>query len=100
AAVDGFSARAEPSGILALSALGRQHDALVRYRAFRSLLDEELGLEPTPETRAVEGLILRQEDVLPHLPRRLDRGGERATELSSRLPGRTAELPPPPPPLH
>ena len=55
--------------MLALYALGRQHDALSAYRSFRGRLDEELGLEPTPETRALESAILRQDDVRSLLPR-------------------------------
>jgi DNA-binding SARP family transcriptional activator len=92
AALDRFSERAERTGILALYALGRQHEALARYRAFRSMLAEELGLEPTPETRAVEGAILRQEDARSLLPRPIGRGGERAAVSPTRLLGRDAEL--------
>ena len=55
--------------MLALYALGRQHDALDAYRSFRRRLDDELGLEPTPETRALEAAILRQDDVRSLLPR-------------------------------
>ena len=55
-------ARAPPQ-MLALYALGRAHEALGRYRSFRLRLDEELGLEPGAETRAVESAIIRQEEV-------------------------------------
>jgi DNA-binding SARP family transcriptional activator len=92
AALDRFSERAQRIAILALYALGRQHDALARYRAFRALLDEELGLEPTPETRAVEGAILRQEDVRQLLPRPIRGSDQRAGDMAIRLLGRTAEL--------
>ncbi|HEX4526754.1 MAG TPA: BTAD domain-containing putative transcriptional regulator [Gaiellaceae bacterium] len=92
AALDRFSERAQRIAILALYALGRQHDALARYRAFRALLDEELGLEPTPETRAVEGAILRQEDVRQLLPRPIRGSDQRAGDVAIRLLGRTAEL--------
>src|SRR5262249_44858931 len=61
-------------------------------RAFRALLDEELGLEPTPETRAVEGAILRQEDVRPLLPRPIRGSDSRSGDAAVRLLGRTAEL--------
>src|SRR5712691_5433619 len=69
ASLDRFSERAHRSQMLALYALGRQHDALTRYRGFRTVLDEELGLEPTPETRAVESAILRQVEPQTLLPR-------------------------------
>ena len=61
--------------MLALYALGRQHDALARYRCFRALPRQELGLEPTAETRALETAILRQEDAHSLLPRPI-RGAE------------------------
>jgi len=91
AALDRFSERAQRIGVLALYALGRQHDALARYRAFRTLLDEELGLEPTAETRAVEGAILRQEDVRSLLPRPI-RQVDRTDSSAIRFLGRTTEL--------
>src|SRR5215470_13153548 len=92
AALDRFSERAQRIAILALYALGRQHDALARYRAFRALLDEELGLEPTRETRAVEGAILRQEDVRPLLPRPIRGSDSHSGGAAIRLLGRTAEV--------
>jgi len=92
AGLDHFSERAQRIAILALYALGRQHDALARYRGFRTLLDEELGLEPTPETRAVERAILRQEDVRPLLPRAIRSSEHHIADPTVRLLGRTAEL--------
>jgi len=44
AALDRFSERAYRTGMLALYALDRSHEALGRYREFRRRLDEELGL--------------------------------------------------------
>jgi DNA-binding SARP family transcriptional activator len=92
AALDPFSERAHRMQMLALYALGRQHDALETYRRFRARLDEELGLEPTSETRALEAAILRQEDVLVLLPRPILRLRTHADEGSVRLLGRTLEL--------
>lgn len=91
-ALDRFSERAQRIAILALYALGRQHEALARYRAFRALLDEELGLEPTVETRTVEGAILRQEDVRLLLPRPIRASEHQVANPTFRLLGRTAEL--------
>lgn len=69
AVLDQFSERAQRLSMLALYALGRQHDALSRYRAYRMLLDEELGLEPAAETRELESAVIRQEEVATLLPR-------------------------------
>jgi DNA-binding SARP family transcriptional activator len=91
-ALDRFSERAHRTAMLALYALGRQHDALARYRMLRSLLDEELGLEPTSETRALEAAVLRQEDVHLLLPRPLTRADGHAAAPSVRLLGRKREL--------
>jgi len=61
AALDRFSERAQRTSMLALYALGRQHEALQVYRRFRALIDGELGLEPAAQTRALHSAILRQE---------------------------------------
>jgi DNA-binding SARP family transcriptional activator len=91
AALDRFSERAQRLSMLALYALARQHEALARYRAYRILLDDELGLEPTAETRALEAAILRQADPHLLLPRPI---AARRLELdrSPSLLGREAEL--------
>jgi len=78
--------------MLALYALGRQHEALARYRLLRSLLADELGLEPTAETRTLESAILRQDDVQSLLPRPITRTEGRPTEPAARLIGRKPEL--------
>jgi DNA-binding SARP family transcriptional activator len=92
ASLDDFSERAYRLQMLALYALGRQHEALEVYRGFRSRLDDELGLAPTAEVRALETAILRQEDVHALLPRPLvvDRVQPRAGSV--RLLGRAEEL--------
>ncbi|MGQ0465315.1 MAG: AfsR/SARP family transcriptional regulator [Sporichthyaceae bacterium] len=54
--------------MLALYRLGRQADALAAYQRMRSVLAEELGIEPSPALRDLESGILRQRaDLL--LPR-------------------------------
>jgi predicted ATPase len=78
--------------MLALYALDRPHEALGRYRSFRMRLDEELGLEPTAETRALEAAVIRQEDVHSLLPRPIRRAQAAAGERAFRLLGRVAEL--------
>jgi DNA-binding SARP family transcriptional activator len=90
--LDQFSERAQRIAMLALYALGRQHEALAAYRKFRARLDQELGLEPTAETRALEAAILRQEDVRTLLPRPIHRACADARPASLRLLGREREL--------
>ena len=50
--------------MLALYRGGRQTEALEVYRDFRSVLREELGLEPSPMLRQLEAAILRHDPVL------------------------------------
>jgi len=50
--------------VLALYRSGRQADALEAYRNARVVLDEELGLEPTPELRELEHAILTHDPDL------------------------------------
>ncbi|MFL5927637.1 MAG: BTAD domain-containing putative transcriptional regulator, partial [Gaiellaceae bacterium] len=59
---DRFHEAAHRARILALYVLGRQHEALHAYMECRRVLDEELGLEPMPETRALQKAILAQTD--------------------------------------
>src|SRR5215207_1802790 len=50
--------------VLALYRAGRQAEALEAYRAARAILDEELGLEPTPALRELEQAILTHDPGL------------------------------------
>lgn len=67
--MDRFSERAHRTEMLALYAMGRDHEALEAYRRLRCLLVGELGLEPNTESRALEAAILRQDEVSSLLPR-------------------------------
>jgi DNA-binding SARP family transcriptional activator len=92
AGLDALSERAHRTAMLALYALGRQHDALETYRRFRARLDDELGLAPTAETRALESAILRQEEVRSLVPCPIEAPSRTAGNRSVRLLGRTDEL--------
>lgn len=68
--------------MLALYRSGRQADALAAYRAARTTLADELGIEPGEELQELERAILRQDPVLraaeaepkpPEAPRRAGR---------------------------
>jgi DNA-binding SARP family transcriptional activator len=50
--------------MLALYRAGRQAEALDSYRAARSTLSNELGIEPSPRLKQLEQAILRQDDSL------------------------------------
>jgi DNA-binding SARP family transcriptional activator len=50
--------------ILALYRSGRQAEALDAYRSAKCMLDEELGLEPSPALRELERAILTQDESL------------------------------------
>ena len=47
--------------MVALYRSGRQADALAAYRDAHQALVEGLGIEPSPDLRALEAAILRQE---------------------------------------
>jgi DNA-binding SARP family transcriptional activator len=90
-ALDRFSERAQRSQMLTLYAAGRVHEALARYRDYRFRLDQELGLEPGVEIRALEGALIRQEDVRSLLPRPIERPPD-ADVQRVRLVGRRTEV--------
>jgi DNA-binding SARP family transcriptional activator len=92
--IDGFCERAHRLAMLALYALGRQHDALDVYLRLRRHLDDDLGLEPMPATKAVHASVLRHEDVNELLPRSTSPspGLVSLSEAAPRLLGRVEEL--------
>ena len=51
--------------MLALYRDGRQTEALEVYREFRSVLRDELGLDPSPQLRELETAILRHDSLVP-----------------------------------
>ena len=51
--------------MLALYRDGRQAEALKVYREFRSVLRDELGLDPSPQLRELEAAILRHDSLVP-----------------------------------
>jgi predicted ATPase/DNA-binding SARP family transcriptional activator len=59
-----FRERLREQQILALYRAGRQKDALEAYRQARNTFVEEIGIEPGPRLRDLEGAILRQEAEL------------------------------------
>jgi DNA-binding SARP family transcriptional activator/tetratricopeptide (TPR) repeat protein len=50
--------------MLALARAGRQQEALDAYESTRRALDEQWGLEPSPETRALHQMILTQDSAI------------------------------------
>ena len=66
--MDRFSERAHRTEMLALYAMGRDHEALEAYRRLRCLLVGELDWSQAPKPRA-QAAILRQDEVSSLLPR-------------------------------
>ena len=66
-----YRERVHAALVLALYRSGRQADALATVAKLRTLLVDELGVDPSPELAALEGRILRQDPglVLPHTHR-------------------------------
>ena len=84
--------------MLALYRSGRQAEALEVAQAGRRTLADELGLDPDPALRELEGAILRQDPALalvtagaPASPTTASRPAPRPPGTSTRLVGRTEE---------
>jgi DNA-binding SARP family transcriptional activator/WD40 repeat protein len=65
-----YTERFRAQHMLALYRSGRQREALRSYSDLRSLLVDEMGVEPTPELRELEQRILDQDDSLLLPPER------------------------------
>lgn len=65
----------------ALARGGRQADALAVLAELRTVLDEELGLEPGPGVRALHTAVLRQETAAPTAP-----AGSRGSSAARTVP--------------
>jgi len=77
--------------MLALYRAERQADALAAYQRARSVLAEELGLEPSEQLRELEQAILRQEVPAPRAPQLRHNLPSSATSFVGRA-GEVAEV--------
>jgi class 3 adenylate cyclase len=77
--------------MLALYRGGRHAEALAAYRDACAALDE-IGLQPSPELRALEAAILRHDESLVAVPVRSDRGDD-GREPDARSSERSHDLP-------
>jgi predicted ATPase/DNA-binding SARP family transcriptional activator len=79
--------------MLALFRCGRQAEALTGFTELRQLLVEELGIEPSPQLRALHAQILAQDPTLAWTPRATGQPSDDQVELAAR----TAPIPTTPP---
>jgi DNA-binding SARP family transcriptional activator len=90
---DEYDERGYRMAMVALYGLGRQKEGLELFHCCRSKLDDELGIEPTHETKALFTSILRQDAVDTLLPKRRRDHRERSyPSVVMPLIARTREL--------
>jgi PAS domain S-box-containing protein len=90
--LDPYAERAYRLAMVAHYAQGDQRQALASYQHLRTVLSEDLGLDPTPETCQIQGAILAQSDPAGLLPRPVERRGPPRPPRQVPLVGRRAEL--------
>ncbi len=78
--------------MLVLYRSGRQADALRAYRRLRSLLDEQLGIEPSPELAALEEAVILQSPELDWPGRPVGTRGTRRPAVDAAVDERTAPV--------
>lgn len=84
---------------VALARAGRQADALAALQKLRSVLDDELGVEPSAPVRDLQTAILRQDPTVTWGgEREVDDGSERALDREPVAEHRRFRVSPPMPP--
>ena len=92
-AIDPYAEQAHRLAMLAHYTQGDQRESLAGYQRLRSLLSEDLGIEPTPQTQQVQAAILAHEVPASMLPRPLERQAQPPPRPSDApLIGRRTEL--------
>ena len=75
--------------ILALYRSGRQAEALAAYHEARRMLSDDLGIDPSPDLRRLEGAVLRQDPELDlHRPVPAESAEPETEAIGSRKPRR------------
>jgi DNA-binding SARP family transcriptional activator len=74
--VDSVSERASRVLMLGHAALGELHHALAEFERIREVLADELGVDPSPQTRAAHLKVLQPAPVTPAAPAFVGRGSE------------------------
>jgi PAS domain S-box-containing protein len=90
--LDPYAERASRLAMAAHYAQGDQRQALASYQRLRTLLSEDLGVDPTPETCRIQDAILARSDPASLLPRPVERRDPPRPPTQVPLVGRRAEL--------
>ncbi len=87
--------RLRGQAMLALYRCGRHGEALGSYQTFRRELDDQLGIEPSADLRALQVRILRQDPALDHVVERpppTGRGARTPRRAATKPVGRDREI--------